>query len=201
LAWATIALATVTFLLVAAATAAAFFAWRDLRETREATRSTYRPLLIDVSEHTSTPSDLDPDGDHVTLNFSKAYKKSDWNWRRVYVAVDRGRLYVAVPLRNVGNGPAMIVKDGIRISGQAVGREPVCADVHRERVPPDETTRVLCTHPIPPSAYPRDLRVAVPYEDLAGDGMGADVGLERVEGGTWRVSDIKPLNRVLLSPS
>ena len=215
-AWATIALATVTFLLVVAAVFAAWYARRDIQthlETsaaelsanQEATRSaqataqqqieaSYRPLLIDVSEYTSKPSDLDPLGE-VELHFTGGPgHDARIDWRKVYVAfIDSPpRVCVAVPLRNVGAGPAIIEPHGIQVVGEDILPQRLGCNVHRERVPPHETTRILCVHDRELDASPASLDLRVPYADFAaGQHTFADVRLERLAEERWRVQSIR----------
>jgi hypothetical protein len=205
---ATGALALLTLALATIAVVGSKYAKRsieaDLKISREATQaaqkmtqqqieSTHRPLLIDVTETASGQSDLDPNktpqldfpGGHTVL----------WDWRQVYVGFPAGRICVGVPLRNVGTGPAVIDKDGVRVVGDGLDREPLGREVHRERVPPGETTRVLCTYALVPQSDPRWLQVLVPYRDFAGaQATVADVRLECVvQPDKWRVHSITPV--------
>jgi hypothetical protein len=206
------ALATIG--LVIAAVAAAWFAKQDIaahlrsaeedlgaaedatRATQEAARrqieATYRPLFIDVSEHTSKPSDLDPPGE-VQLRFFDHDASADW--RKVYVAFLEApsRVCVAVPLRNVGSGPGVIQADGIDLYGDGIGESRTFCEVHRERVPPWETTRILCTYERQPGQTPSGLWLRVPYTDFAGtQARVAEVRLQRVRD-DWRVGSVKPV--------
>jgi hypothetical protein len=210
----TAALAALTFALVIAAFFAARYAKRDietqlatsaedLKATRDATEAaqsavqrqieaSYRPLLVDVTETTSVHSDLDP-GDQVRLHFPGGHDV-DVDWRRVYVGHPAGRICVAVPLRNVGTGLAVIEADSIRVVGDGIDRTVLGREVHRERVPPGETTRILCTHGVVPSAERQHLQLLVLYRDFAGEQAAfADVRLERVEGDQWRVRGVTPV--------
>jgi hypothetical protein len=112
----------------------------------------------------------------------------------VYVGYPAGRICVAVPLRNVGNGLAVIDSTGIRVIGDGLDREVLGREVHRERVPPGETTRILCTHGVMPSAERQDLQLLVPYRDFADEQPTvADVRLERVQEDQWRVRSVTPV--------
>jgi hypothetical protein len=196
-----------TIVLAAVAVVAAIYAKRsidaDLKISREATdaaqkmtqqqiESTHRPLLIDVTETASGQSDLDPNHEPL-LQFPGGHEVG-WDWRCVYVGFPPGRISVAVPLRNVGTGPAVIDVDGIRVVGEGLDREPLGREVHRERVPPGETTRILATYARVPDCDPRWLQVLVPYRDFAGaQATYADVRLECVTGEKWRVASIMPV--------
>jgi hypothetical protein len=210
---ATGALALLTFILAAAAIVAAGYAKRDietqlqtsaedLRATRDATEAaqsavqrqieaSYRPLLIAVTETTSVHSDLDPE-DLVLLRFPGGHEEK-WDWRHVYVSFSSGNICVAVPLRNVGSGLAVIDVHGVRVVGDGVAREILGCEVHRERVPPGETSRILCTHGIAPHSDPQALQVLVPYHDYAGGQAAvADIRLECM-GESYRVASIRPV--------
>jgi hypothetical protein len=212
---ATALLAVLTFLLVIAALFAARYARRDieaqlqtsaedLKATRDATEAAQAavqrqieasrlPLLIDVTETTSVDSDLDP-RKLVALSFPGGHEVEEWDWRRVYVGYPARCVCVAVPLRNVGSGLAVIDVKGIRVIGDGLDREILGREVHRERVPPGETTRILCTHGVVPSAERRDLHLLVPYRDFADEQPTvADVRLERVQGDQWRVRSVMPV--------
>jgi hypothetical protein len=210
---ATAALALLTFVLAGAAIIAARYARQaiaaDLKTAREATEaaqrmtrlqieSTHRPLLIDVTETTSKPSDLDPSAT-PSLKFPGGNEVVH-DWRQVYLAAASVYwLDVAVPLRNVGTGPAVIEKDGIRVFGGGVEAEEVDSAVHRERVPPGETTRILCACRFPasrsiPDTVPDTVRMVVPYCDFSGaQATIANVLIERVEEEHWQVTSVTPV--------
>ncbi len=218
---ATGALAVLTFALVVAAFFAARYARRDieaqlqtsaedLKATREATEGAQSavqrqieasrlPLFIDVTETTSVHSDLDP-SDKVRLRFPDGHEK-DIDWRRVYVGNDAGRVYVAVPLRNVGSGLAVIDVDGIRLIGGLLDGDVLGREVHRERVPPGETTRIICTRGMKPFSERNDLQLLVPYRDFAGEqATVADVRLVWVQGDQWRVRSVTPVAPENIAP-
>jgi hypothetical protein len=191
----TAALALLTFMLVIAAIIAAVLAKRDidtqlqtsaqdLRATRDATRAaqtmaqrqiqeSYRPLLIEVSPTGPVPTD-DPllsaySAPKVRLDFPGGHI-DDVDPRQVYVHLSGPRVNIAVPLRNVGNGLAVIAPNLIMVLGQRVGEMSEFA-VQRQRVPPGETTRILCAPRLtfPGQAdYPWALTIRVQYTDFVG---------------------------------
>jgi hypothetical protein len=60
--------------------------------------------------------------------------------RTVFVRFQSGRIFMSVPLRNVGKGTAVIA-DGVTIEGDAVG--PIkYSGARRGHVPVGETTRI-----------------------------------------------------------
>jgi hypothetical protein len=193
------ALALLTFALVIAATVAARYAKRDietqlatsaedLRATREATaasqemaqrqlESSYRPLLIDVAgEGPVDPADAvlpSAAGPLMILDFAGGHSATT-DPREIYVGLSGPRINVAVPLRNVGNGLAVLNPVGVRLLGQRVLDQRTgehVADIERPRVPPGETTRILCAPQITPTEFathPWILTLRVPYFDFAG---------------------------------
>jgi len=163
------ALATVA--LVLAASAAALYAKRDieahlrtsaddLRATREATQAaqeaaqrqlqaSYRPLLIETPPH-GPPDESDralvagPNKGRVQLRFPGGHEDFA-DPRAVYVELSGPRINIAVPLRNVGNGLAVIHPMQVQLLGQRMLKQRVgefLTVVERPRVPPGETGRV-----------------------------------------------------------
>jgi hypothetical protein len=162
---ATAALALLTAVLAIGAIIAARLTKRSIDEQLASTRSqleaSYRPLLSDIAETATEARNLDPE-DEVTLAFEGGYRDR-CDWRHVYVRHTGGVLRVAVPLRNVGTGLAVIDKCGVRVAGLP---EPRYTLVHRPRAAPGEQTRVLCTHEL--DGDPTSLRLEVPYTDFTG---------------------------------
>lgn len=192
---ATAALALLTFVLAIAAIVAAVLAKRDidtqlrtsaedLRATREATQAaqtmaqrqidaSHRPLLIDVAPFGPVDSNDALVQSYTTprtrLEFPGGHT-DDVDPRQAYVYLSGPRVNIAVPLRNVGQGLAIIDPALISVWGQRIG-EMERAVVARERVPPGETTRILCTPRLAPlevATYPWVLTVRVPYCDFMG---------------------------------
>jgi hypothetical protein len=170
-----------------------------VESSEEALQATYRPLLIDVHEHTSNNSDLDPDN-WPDLHFHDqqgnrldTIPKADW--RRVHVAFTDDRIHVAVPLRNVGTGPAVVDIDGISLVGRG---DPIGRDIHRERVPRGETTRLMCTHELARGDREQltELHLTALYRDLIeGNPTNIDVLLHLDDDG-WHVRSIHVIGRM-----
>lgn len=203
------ALATGALVLVAGA--AAVYAKRDieahlstsaddLRATREATKAaqqtaqrqlqaSHRPLLIKVlpqGPHVESDGTL-PMGakGRVQLHFPGGHEDVI-DSRAVYVALSGPRINIAVPLRNVGNGLAVILPMHVQLLGQRILKQRVgdwLTVVERPRVPPGETTRILHAPQISATemaAYPWVLTMRVPYWDFAGEeGWVAIISLEQ----------------------
>jgi len=196
---ATGALAVLTTVLGVAAIWAALLAKRalstaaeDLEASRDATRAAQanadrqmrmeqQPLLIDVAPGSAVSDVLLPPTRFATGELTQGQPYVQMNFphghnvnldpHRIYVDIASGWAYVGVPLRNVGRGLATIDPDDIRLFGPGLERLAVC-DVLRQRVPPGESSRILCTshysHVEQPS-FPHTLEFLVPYRDFAGD--------------------------------
>lgn len=191
--------AIATVVLAVAAIVAAVLARRglrtaaeDLQASREATKAAqenadrqmeaeHQPLLIDVAPGSSVSdvlfpptryavSELVTQGQpYVQMGFPHGHSVNI-DPHRVYLHIASGWAYVGVPLRNVGRGLATIDPDDIRLFGLGLEQLAQC-EVLRERVPADESSRVLCTshynhtHQI---GFPHVLTLLVPYRDFAG---------------------------------
>jgi hypothetical protein len=193
--------ALATIALVLAASAAALYAKRDieahlrtsaddLHATREATKAaqevaqrqlqaSYRPLLIEVPPH-GPPDEGDrplvagPNKGRVQLRFPGGHEDHA-DPRSVYVALSGPRINVAVPLRNVGNGLAVIHPVQVQLLGQRMLPQRAgewLTVIERPRLPPGEMTRILHAPTISPTEmadYPWILTLRVPYWDFAAE--------------------------------
>ncbi|HEX4114361.1 MAG TPA: hypothetical protein VHY18_00625 [Solirubrobacteraceae bacterium] len=163
-----------------------------------------RPLLIDVAPYGPVYTDMGAiqrqrnDGSLtspvVRIRFPAAPQADAADPRRIYVRQTDSRLYVMVPLRNAGNGLAILDSDEIQAVGAAIG-QPMDCEIQRERVPAGETTRILCTHEIAVDEQRANIdfyELAVPYRDFAGGQLTvALVRLERMQGGDWQLRDVQ----------
>jgi hypothetical protein len=123
----------------------------------------YRPLLVDVLTTAPVPDDMD-------LRLDVAQQPIEFDPRTVFVEVDAAKVFISVPLRNVGRGLAVLDRSGVEISGPGLGA-PERRAVQRRHVPVHETTRIdiIAVHAVPeptPTGTVWELRV--PYADLAG---------------------------------
>jgi hypothetical protein len=134
--------------------------------------ASYRPLLIDVVPSGPVSSD-----DHLVssvqplihVEFPGGHHDT-FDPRRIYVALNGGRMNIAVPLRNVGNGLAVVVPALITAGGQRIGAMEG-SSVQSKLVPPGETTRVVCAPrltQLEAATYPWVVIVKVPYQDFTG---------------------------------
>jgi hypothetical protein len=217
---ATVWLAVVTAVLAAAAIVAAVFTWRglrtaaeDLRATQDATtvaqemaqrqiEASYRPLLIDVPPY----GPIDPndplvsadDSPRIRLDFPGGH--TDFaDPRQIYVHLSGPRANIAIPLRNVGQGLAVVDPALVSVFGQRIGEmEPPV--VQRKRIPPGEITRILCTpRLVSPglgvATYPWVLEVRVQYSDFIG-GQGAVVVVyleQQFSDAEWLLKDVEQI--------
>lgn len=217
---ATAALAFLTFVLAIAAIIAAYYAKRgidaelrtsadDLRVTREATEAaqtmaqrqietSYRPLLIDVAPTGPVSSNDDLLGSYgvprIRLSFPGGHN-DDIDPRKIYVHLTGPWVSIAVPLRNVGQGLAVIDSRQIAAHGQRLGEMAGC-EVQHQRVPPGETTRIICSPRLAQgqaATYPWVLSVTVPYCDFSGGQAAvAIVNVEqRGSGEDWCLRDVE----------
>jgi hypothetical protein len=146
----------------------------------------HRPLLVDVLVSAPVPSDMGapeveqgtaPDTPVIAAGPAVEIALPGIQPRRVdprtvFVSIEAGKIYLSVPLRNVGRGLAVIDRGGVEIEGPGVGSLEY-RTVQRHHVPVNETTRIeLITgyrmqelEEIRGPAW----RLSVPYTDFAGD--------------------------------
>ncbi len=149
--------AIATGVLAVFAAIAAFYArlaYRTAKEDLEATNqiareqieAEHRPLLIDITPTAPAATDLDG-GANAFVDFPGGKEQVHIDGRRVYVDFAKGRVFFTVPLRNVGRGLAIIDPSTISVKGARLSAQPLGhAAVQRERVPPGEMTRIVCTY-------------------------------------------------------
>jgi hypothetical protein len=201
---------------------------KELEATREATRAAQaaaelqleasrRPLLIDVapdgpiyvdmgvsrSETRIVGGPLIAAGQEQAVSRFRGGLKVGVDPRQVFVGQTPGRLHVMVPLRNVGYGLAVIDSVDIRATGAAT-RKMMDVEMQRERVPPNETTRILCTNEVIIGEQQPDSEIyelAVPYRDFAGGQLTvALVRLQHVQDDEWRLHDVRQVEPNKLDP-
>jgi hypothetical protein len=195
----------------------------DLAEARKTTElaqrqieATYRPLLIDVSRWglidpsmgvepgTGTPASWQREGTQHLIKVKHRLQVHEIDPRRVWVDVQGDDLLLSIPLRNVGQGVALI--DASKIEATGSGLEAIRARRARpERLPAGETGRVNITFQVDPD-YISTLavtgvgkwQVIVPYTDfVGGQGTQAIVTVRAMEGAdldradTWYVADVQ----------
>jgi hypothetical protein len=153
----------------------------------------YRPLLVDVLTSAPVPDDMGAlydvswtQGTNATVHEPGPVIETKLpgmvarfvDPRRAFVLFEGGRIFLSVPLRNVGRGLAVIDGDGVELAGPRVGAREY-RTVQRRQVPVGETTRIdLITGALPwqdsyevvPGRVMFGIawQLAVPYVDFAG---------------------------------
>jgi hypothetical protein len=182
-----LALATVALVLVTRAGIAQGreAAKAELDDLRRQVAAGYQPLLVDVLTAAPVPEDMGARLDveqqpspNVTVHHPGPVVETKlpgmqpeyFDPRTVFVKVDAAKVFLSVPLRNVGRGLAIIDGAGAGIGGPGIG-ELVYRAVERYHVPVNETTRIdiitryAMGEPIPTGTV---WRLQVPYVDFVG---------------------------------
>ena len=160
-----LALAAVALVLGtrAAATHARQAAAADRALLRRQLAAGYRPVLVDVLTTAPVPDDMDP-------RLDVAQQPIEFDPRTVFVEVDAAKVFISVPLRNVGPGLAVLDRSGVEIRGPGLG-DPEHRAVQRIHVPVGETTRIdiSAAHAVgEPISTGTVWELRVPYADFAG---------------------------------
>jgi hypothetical protein len=147
-------------------------AQRQIEFSQRQLEASYRPLLVDVVP-TGPVSLNDPigigRGDRIKVEFPGGHS-DNLDPREIYVDLSGGRMNIAIPLRNVGNGLAVVLPALITADGQRIGSMEGTS-VQSKLVPPGETTRVVCAprlSQLQAAEYPWVVIVKVPYQDFTG---------------------------------
>lgn len=187
---ATVGLVIATGKLVTSTRESAKQAREDARSERQLLerqlQATYRPLLVDVLERGDITPDMgasestmiDERGMTIFLGPPRLDVElpgmgvRSIDPRDVFVLFENGKVFVSVPLRNVGRGLAVIVGEEVALRGTALGAIEHMS-VRRYHVPVGETTRVELTMGYRMqeqiSAPGEIWSLKVPYHDFAGD--------------------------------
>jgi len=166
----------------------------ELEVLERQVRSGYRPLLVDVLITARTPDDM---GAEYNIEWSQGANASVrepgpvvwtklpgmerrvFDPRTAFVLFQGGKIFLSIPLRNVGRGLAVIDGAGVELTGSLVG-DIEWRTIQRHHVPVGETTRIdliTVAHPWDNSYEVTPGRVmfgiawelAVPYLDFAGE--------------------------------
>jgi hypothetical protein len=166
----------------------------ELKVLERQVGSGYRPLLVDVLTSARAPDDMGAEYDvewrqnanasvhepgPVVWTKLPAMERRMFDPRTVFVLFQGAKIFLSVPLRNVGRGLAVIDGDGVELSGSLVG-EIEWRTIQRHHVPVGETTRVdLITvahrwdqsYEVMPGRVMFGIawELAVPYLDFAGE--------------------------------
>jgi len=110
-----------------------------------------------------------PQGSRMKIEFPGGHSDAI-DPRQIYVNLSGGRMNIAVPLRNVGNGLAVVFPALITAGGQRIGAMEGTY-VQSKLMPPGETTRVVCAPRLTQmeeATYPWVVTLKVPYQDFTG---------------------------------
>lgn len=194
----TLALVFATIWLVLSTRAGTSRAQKDARAELKVLQrqvgSSYRPLLVDVLTSAPPAPDMGAEYDvdsrqgpnatahepgPVVWTKLPAIEPSLFDPRTPFVLFQGGKIFLSVPLRNVGRGLAVIDGDDVELAGSLVGSVEYRA-IQRHHVPVGETTRIdLITgayrwdnsYEVVPGRVMFGIawRLAVPYLDFAGE--------------------------------
>jgi hypothetical protein len=188
-----LAFATVVLVLVtrAGTAQARADAKAELKVLERQVGSGYRPLLVDVIRTAPVSPDMGAlynvtrgQGPHATINEPGPVIDTEFpghepilfDPRTAFVWFEAGKIYVSVPLRNVGRGLAVIDDGGVEMTGPLFGTIEHRTS-QRHHVPVAETTRIDLIAVYlsqqasdPPASTLRGVlwQLAVPYCDFAG---------------------------------
>jgi hypothetical protein len=166
----------------------------ELKMLERQVGSAYRPLLVDVLTTTRAPDDMGAEYDvewrqgpnasvheagPVVWTKLPAMERRMFDPRTAFVLFQAGKIFLSVPLRNVGRGLAVIAGDDVELTGSLVG-DIEWRTIQRHHVPVGETTRIdliTVAHRWDNSCEVVPGRVmfgiawelAVPYVDFAGE--------------------------------
>lgn len=165
----------------------------ELKVLERQVRAAYRPLLVDVLTTAPAPVDMGAEMNVQARSRGRdvAYsgptietrlpgiEPARFYPRTAFVLFQAGKIYLSVPLRNVGRGLAAIDGGGVELDGAMVG-ELEYRTIEREHVPVGETTRIdlITGHLRQQASDPAEQghtmrgiswRLTVPYCDFAGE--------------------------------
>jgi hypothetical protein len=194
---AAVVLGAITLALVIVAVRLVVATRVQLELLRQRVEAGGRPVLADVLLTAPVPADMGAEEGTAgpTIETSlPGIQPRRIDPRRPFVAFEGDKVYLSVPLRNVGGGLAVIDAGAVALTGSLVGELEYRA-VQREHVPVGETTRIdliagrLPGEPTDPSDTTWEL--TVPYSDpgqgqrtvarLQITGRGEDWFIEHVE--------------------
>jgi hypothetical protein len=127
------------------------------------------------------------------FNKDEEVMRVDPRW--IIVTMRPSRLQIMVPLRNVGTGLAVIEQD-VTVTGDGVG-PMLSGTFSRYRVPPNETTRLICEAELQKQPAEGPYEIHVRYGDYIGrQATVARVRLDRVTDGDtkqWQIGNVQQL--------
>jgi hypothetical protein len=167
-----------------AATAAETAAHRQIE-------ASFRPLLADVIRKGPVTDDMEAfnAAGRWRINIEIGDQNLDIDPRIVWVTTTPEHTYFSVPMRNVGNGLAVINEHDVSVLGARCINE---VQIRRPRVPPGETTRITCVFTADVPGAVESLLVNIPYTDFdEGQQLAASILIRRTSDGLWKVDSVK----------
>jgi hypothetical protein len=170
---AALVIAAITLALVIVALRLVVATRAELELVKRRLGAGHRPVLVDVPLTAAVPADMGatdgPAGPTIETSLPgiRAHRIDP---RRPFVAFEGQKIYLSVPLRNVGEGLAVLDGRHVALAGPLVGELEYRA-LHREHVPVGETTRIdLIAAQAPDPAEERDItwELTILYSDPAG---------------------------------
>ena len=170
---AALVIAAITLALVVVAVRLVIATRAELELLRRHLGAGHRPVLVDVVPTAPVPADMgaeeDPAGPTIETSLP-GMRPQRIDPRRPFVTFEGQKIYLSIPLRNAGDGLAVIDGGGVALSGPSVG-ELAYRAVQRDRIPVGETTRIdLIAAPQLDPAEQAGItwQLTVPYSDSAG---------------------------------
>lgn len=170
---AALVIAAITLALVIVALRLVVGTRAELELLRRKLGAGHRPVLADVPVTAPVPADMGaeegPAGPTVETSLP-GIRPQRIDPRRPFVAVEGQKIYLSVPLRNVGQGLAVLDRSRVALAGPLIGELEYRA-LHGEHVPAGETTRIdVIAARAPDPAEEREItwELSVPYSDSDG---------------------------------
>ncbi len=195
-AWGTAGLGVFTLLLAIATIRLVGHTRASAEIARAAVNAEVQPVLVDVPPNAVPPPDIPRDGqgklDPFFLSFDGgSFSPGEIDPRDAYVGRASGRLYVSVPLRNVGRGLAKL--EAARLDR---ADDDASVVVRRPIVPVGESTRIDFVAPASGETArgddPRELSVTFEYTDIGGGQVFSLSGtLLKARGDRWYLTNLR----------
>jgi hypothetical protein len=170
---AALVLAAITLALVIVALRLVVATRAELELLRRQLGAGHRPVLLDVPVTAPVPADMGAEDSHAGPTIETRLpgigpRRIDP--RRPFVAFEGQKVYLSVPLRNVGGGLAVLDGGGLALAGPMIGDLEYRA-LQRDHVPVGETARidlVAAQAPDPDDKPDITWELTVPYSDPSG---------------------------------
>jgi hypothetical protein len=170
---AALVIAAITLVLVIVALRLVVATRAELELLRRQLGAGHRPLLLDVPVTAPVPSDMGEEEGPAASTIETTLpgiRSQRIDPRRPFVAIEGQKIYLSVPLRNVGGGLAVLDGGRVALAGPLIGELEYRA-LQRDHVPVGETARIdLIAAQAHDPAEERDItwELTVPYSDTDG---------------------------------